>query len=74
MRNFFNFSGGKFPTPLDEIELFDKNNRCIAINVYEIMESGFDRYPYVTFHHNDKNYEREHQINLLYVKKDSNSH
>ena len=73
-----NWDGISFPTPLKDIDKFEKNNPSISINVvgynYEVDEEGEEYggqiYPLRTSNYHD----REHEVDLLLFSNDENQH
>ncbi|XP_063218528.1 uncharacterized protein LOC134528792 [Bacillus rossius redtenbacheri] len=65
----FDFSGLEFPTPLHQIKIFERNNKEVSVNVYNIDEN--DKIAPVRVGKEEK----QHHFDLLLLSnEDSNSH
>lgn len=69
-----NWQNIKFPTKIDDIQKFEKNNETISINIFIIDNDSKDRgenriCPYYSSKYNDRTV-----INLLLIEDDKNNH
>ena len=63
-----NWDGITFPTPLSEIDRFERNNPTISVNVFGFAEKGSSRdakYENTVYPLRTRPYEREHEVDLL---------
>ena len=65
----FDWSGIKFPTPLHQIDRFEKQNPNYAIYVY-----GYDDEGFCTLHASENYDGKKMQICLLFLKNEYTSH
>ena len=71
-----NWDGISFPTPLKDIDTFERNNSTISINVAGYSEIDQEHGIYKNEAHllRTSNYEREHKVDLLLISNDENQH
>ena len=74
--NKLNWNGISFPTPIKDIDIFERNNPTVSINVlgYNDIDKEYNQYKEEIYPLRTSKYDRKHKVDLLLISNEENQH